>query len=139
MSLMEMTPAYREPTISDFEDAFDVLLTAYLDQKRKQVGTKRLYLKEVMVLSEIPGQWKAQLLEVLENPLASALREAMRDLAQRYHDFLKAELKVENPLREMEASLYNIAGRDIDQEGRRGSILDKVWDGVGDGKCSWMA
>lgn len=128
-------PGYRQPTIADFEDAIDILLTAYLEQKRNPVGTKRLRTRSFFPLSEFGPGSIHEMLDVLENPLGQTLRAGIRALGERLHGFLRDELKVVDPSREMLASLHNIAERDRDQEGRRGATLDKVWDGIGD----WMA
>lgn len=128
-------PGYRQPTISDFEDAINVLLTAYLEQKRNPVGTTRLRTRSFFPLSEFGPGSIHETLDVLENPLGRTLRAGIRDLGSRLHAFLRDELKVADPSREMLSSLNNIAGHDRDQEGRRGAILDKVWNGIGD----WVA
>lgn len=128
-------PGYRYPTIADFEDAVDVLLTAYLEQKRNPVGVKKLRTRSSFALSEFGPGSIHETLDMLENPLGQALRAGIRDMSERLHKFLGEDLGLSDPTREMQNCLHNIAIRDPDQEGRRGAILDKIWDGIGD----WMA
>lgn len=128
-------PGYRRPNIGDFEDAIDVLLTAYLEQKRNPVGVKRLRTRSMFPLSEFGPGGIHETLDLLENPLGQALRAGIRAMSERLHGFLRDELALSDPGREMQSCLHNIAVRDPDQEARRGAVLDKIWDGIGE----WVA
>jgi hypothetical protein len=125
-------PGYRRPIIADFEDAIDVLLTAYLEQKRNPVGAKRLRTRNAFPASEFGPGSIHETLDWLENPLGQTLRAGIREMSERLHSFLRDELAISDPTREMRNCIENIASRDPGQEGRRGAILDKIWDGIGD-------
>lgn len=135
----DSAPAYREPKISDVEDAIDVLLTAYLQQKLNPVGTKQLYREGPLLLMEIADGELGQFIAIVENPLGFVLRDGIFRLGQSLHDLIKTELGATDPLREMVNSVERIAARDPGHEGRRGALLDKIFDGVGDENSRWMA
>ena len=139
MHQREPNEAYREPTVSDIEDALDVLLTAYVEQKRHPVGTKQIYRAGPVSIGDIAIGRRGELIGIIENSIGFALRESIAKLGQHLYDFLKIEKGLENPMREMLNSVERVAARDIDQEGRRAAILDKIFDGIGEGDSRWTA
>jgi hypothetical protein len=135
----EPNEAYREPTVIDIEDALDVLLTAYVEQKRNPVGAKQIYRKGFVSVGDVETGRRGELIDMIENSIGFALGGSISKLGQHLFDFLKIEKGLANPMREMLNSAERIAARDVDQEGRRGAILDKLFDGVGEEGNRWTA
>lgn len=124
-------------TINDIHDAIDVLLTAYVKHKREQIGVKRR--SEMWRLSDYPEGKVAEFIEMVNDPLGTVYRAGITRLGQCLYERIKEEYSVPGGIPEMRSSLYAIAERDAEQSGRRGAILDKLWDGVGSGSDIWYS
>lgn len=136
---MESKSKRFEPVrVSDLEDAIDVVLTAHLQHRRNPVGIKP-GPKGLIAAGEFPIGPEADRYWVTRDPLGSAYRRALQEMGQLLFELIRIEMKVEMPFKEMRASLYNIADRDPENQGRRAAILDKAWDGVGDDNWRWTS
>ena len=116
--------------IHHIENSIDFLLTMYLRHRLNPVGTKVVWKREIVKISEIPMGKQARLLELVEDPLRYSLRKSIIELVE----FLYEELKLKHPNKvglEFENSFYRIIEMDKPNENSRGYILDKMFDGIG--------
>ncbi len=126
------------PTISNIEKAIHVLLTLYIAGSEPHERQDELRAIGPQKISDIPYGPEGERQALCQDPRSACYRKGIHELGQHLHDEFARQGKVA-PLAGMFDSLYRIAEMDPQNEGRRGSALDYIWDGVGDGQFNWMA
>lgn len=128
----------KKPTIANIEKAIDILLTLYIAGTERHERQDELSAMGPQRVSDIPIGAEADMQDLCEDPRRACYRKGIHELGQHLHDEF-ARLDGVAPLEGMSESLYRIAGMDSKNEDSRGSALDHIWDGVGDGKIVWMS
>lgn len=113
------------------EAALDALLTASIrdDRERPPSSVGGAIRADVLINEAIerlttwtPAQREAHAL--LQRPVSEALRQAVRTLGERLHELGGEDLMLE--------VCDRVSALDPANEGRRSSIMDHRWDGIGD-------
>jgi hypothetical protein len=129
------------PQVTDIEDAIHFLLTDYVQQRKNPRGASHAEPRIITVADVMAADDDRDLYSLTTDPLRTVLRRGIRDLAQHlFNAFDKAMMEGgDGAAQAMQDACYRIAGRDPDNEGMRGDILDKIWDGVGNDHWRWWA
>lgn len=125
-----LTTAIAGTDVQQVEAALDALLTAILAMREESVRPPRgpvqagtLAVEYVHRLeSWTPAQRAAE--RLLSRPVNIALRDAVRTLGVRLHEMGGVKL--------MTDACYRVAEADPSTTGRRLSVVDAQWDGIGD-------
>jgi hypothetical protein len=85
---------------------------------------------KAIALDEIPSRDETEVNEILQDPVASACRYAIKRLGQHLYTVAKST--------DVMAEVLNrVAERDPKDSGLRADIMDKWWEGIGEGEDRW--
>jgi hypothetical protein len=130
--------ATADQEVAGIEDALDALLTVALDPARpgryswRSDGPRAFNFQSVAeILAKTRAQSHAE--QIIRDPVGETARMGVRALGERLHEIGGLEL--------MQRVLDDVADRDKPNWGRRTSIMDNRWDGVGrtDKSAGWCA
>ncbi len=121
-------------TIDSIIEALNYMVTQLVAHRSSD--HKRLFLTERPTILRLSHP-DLNILDVVEDPMGWAYQAAVRRLG--YALYSKLSQYDPDPLGQMESVLHAVARRDPENEGRRGIIMDKSWDGIGDRDQRWMA
>lgn len=128
---------HTSPTIANIENAIHVLLTRYIAGSEQHERQDELAARGALRVSDILCGKEAERQALCEDPRRWCYRKGIHELGQYLHDEYARQGTIA-PLAGMLDSLYRISEMDPANEGYRGSALDHIWDGVGDGQFNWM-
>jgi hypothetical protein len=117
------------PTVAQIEDALDVLLTAIIKHQNKRWANRdpgklpRLYW--LGQPKRLPGE------SFINDPIGQSLRVGVTRLGQ-------ALFALTGSLAALHDACDRVSRRG-DYQGWRGDIMDKRWDGIGNGNDRWGA
>jgi hypothetical protein len=116
------------PTVYQIEDALDTLLTAIIKHERKRTSNPApITLRWLDFSTEwLPGEM------FLMDPIGRSLREGVKQLG-------KTLFALTGSTDAMRESCERVCDRDSAHWGRRADIIDKRWDGIGEGSDRWWS
>ena len=85
---------------------------------------------KVAALNEIPSHDETEVNEILQDPVGSACRYAIKRLGQHLYTVFKSTDV-------MAEVLDRVAERDPKHSGLRADIMDDCWEGIGEGDDRW--
>lgn len=111
-------------------DALDALLKARLehDQRCDEMPPKPIKFVRFDNFDATRSRFEG----IIEDPVRAALRRVMNDLG-------KELFKLVGSIEVMLAICNEVASRDPKREGRRLSIIDSAWNGIGDDRGRWWS
>lgn len=125
------------PTITNIEKAIHVLVTLYVEGSMSHERQDELSARGILSVSDILMGAEAERQALCEDPRRWCYRRGIHELGQHLYDEYARQGTIA-PLAGMLDSLYRISEMDPANEGYRGSAMDHIWDGVGDGQFNWM-
>lgn len=121
--------------VSLIEEALDTLLTAAIDAPPRKPEPQPIEPIRMADIETIMGRTEAErkTLDLIANPVGIACRIGIRWLGQRLFEIGGLDL--------MHRVIDDVAARDLRNAGRRLSIMDHRWDGIGrvDGHAGWCS
>jgi hypothetical protein len=111
-----------EQELADIERALDILLRAAIEADGNR-PPRAWKAPEVFNLTMLGEAAKNPAYDIVANPLGEAARRAIKPLGQRLHMLGGTAL--------MRDVSYRVADMDPSHDGRRLSIMDARWNGVG--------
>jgi hypothetical protein len=120
--------------IRRIEAALDALLTEIIERILAQRAEPKMPRAaqlmatpfKVAALDEIPSRDETEVTEILQDPVGSACRYAIKRLGQHLYSVAKS-------MDVMAEVLDRVAERDPKHSGLRADIMDKWWEGIGEG------
>lgn len=133
--MKQRTVKLEDVTQRELEDALDAVLTeliAYRLRPRFEPPEpmKLIHFSELLD-QPIRSRRASSFLSVLRDPIEGAFLYTVRGIGEALFDL--------GGTRSMKRSLENVAARDPANEGRRLSICDSRWDGIGAKPDIWIA
>lgn len=117
-----------EQKLHAIEDALDAVLTAIHKHDAEQ---PKRPLKAVSFAEIVERDIDSDVEELTEDPVGAALRQAVWRLGKKLYSIL-------GETNAMSSVLERVASRDPANYGKRVSIMDNRWEGIGSGNDVWL-
>jgi len=124
-------------TAADEIDRIEFALDALLNEIVERIKHEPSFTRQVQAtpfkpisLDQIPSRDETEVNELLHDPVGSACRYAITRLGNRLYGVTKSTDV-------MSEVLERVAKRDSSHYGLRATIMDKSWEGVGEGNDRW--
>jgi hypothetical protein len=113
------------------QDAMHANLTARVEYDKWQSTTQPPIKLEFMKLDD--DDWtRLELEDIIKDPVRKALRWQLKRLGKQLYRALGST-------RAMVPICQDVAARDPKRENLRSTIIDKTWDGIGNGSDIWVS
>lgn len=128
-----MTAPLPAPSIADVEGALDALLSALIEQReQREAEADPAGTFEIITFSELmstPSEvWKCR--DFVADPIGRSLRRGIKEAGRHLYRLLGSTTA-------MGDVLERVAERNPRQYGRRASIIDHAWNGIGESDDRW--
>ena len=118
-------------TLEHIEHSIAVLLTAYAEQRKRRVGTREIISHGLIPFSDIPIGKKAEVINLCEDPIRYALRDAIVKMANQLNEHFSEETKRQMNIGKFSESFDRIVKLSEGDKTMNEFYLDRIFDGIG--------
>lgn len=118
-------------TLEHIEHSIAVLLTAYAEQRKRRVGAREIISSEFVQFSDIPIGKEGELVNLCEDPIRYALRDAIVKMANHLNEHFSEETKRQMNIGKFNESFDRIVKLSEGDKTMNEFYLDRIFDGIG--------